>query len=61
MAMGVHKDKVRELQKRIAELKASLPRHSVPPSMLIQLEELEDELKQLVTQDTGKENEVDRG
>ncbi len=46
--MNVQKDRIRELEQRIAELKARLPRHSVPASMLMQLEELEDELAQLL-------------
>ncbi len=38
-------DRVRELEKQIAELKRRFPAHSVPPTMLQQLEELEDELE----------------
>ena len=38
--------KVAKLEKRIADLKARLPRHSVPPAMLIELDELEEELEQ---------------
>lgn len=41
---------ITELKKRIADLKARLPRHSIPPAMLIELEGLEEELKQ-VTQE----------
>ena len=37
--------RVKELEKRIADLKARLPRHSVPPAMLIELDELEEELE----------------
>jgi len=40
--MGI--DKIREIEERIADLKARWPPHSVPPSMWQQLEELEDEL-----------------
>ncbi|MGB9723910.1 MAG: histidine kinase [Chloroflexia bacterium] len=32
------------LEKRLADLRARLPRHSVPPSMLQEIEELEEEL-----------------
>ena len=39
-----------ELEREIRELEASLPAHSVPPSMLIRLEELEDELEALRTE-----------
>jgi hypothetical protein len=37
--------RVTELEKRIADLKARLPRHSVPPAMFIELDELEEELE----------------
>jgi hypothetical protein len=40
-----------ELEKRIADLKARLPRHSTPPAMLIELEELEEELEQATQED----------
>ena len=36
---------IAELEQRIADLKARLPRHSVPPAMIIELEELEEELE----------------
>ena len=38
-------DKVREIEEKIADLKARWPAHSVPPSMWQKLEELEDELE----------------
>ena len=41
-------DRVREIQERIAELKARWPAHSVPPRMFEQLEELEDELEKTI-------------
>ena len=43
-----------ELERRIADLKARLPRHSVPPAMLIELEELEEELER-TRADTARE------
>jgi hypothetical protein len=39
------KDKVKEIESKIADLKARWPAHSVPPSMWQQLEDLEDELE----------------
>jgi len=36
--------RIAELEKQIADLKARLPKHSVPPAMIIELEELEEEL-----------------
>ena len=38
-------DKVKEIEDKIADLKARWPAHSVPPRMWQQLEELEDELE----------------
>lgn len=43
---------IAELEHRIADLKARLPKHSVPPAMLIELEELEEELEQATQEDT---------
>jgi len=37
---------IAELERRIADLEARLPKHSVPPAMLIKLEELEEALAQ---------------
>jgi len=59
--MEDQEDRARKLRERIAELKARLPRHSVPPAMLIELEELEDELKRLVSREESKGNEADHG
>jgi len=39
------KGEIDELKERIADLKARLPKHSVPPSMQIELEELENALE----------------
>jgi len=39
--------RIRELEKRIADLEARLPAHSVPPAMIDELEELEEELERL--------------
>jgi hypothetical protein len=36
-----------ELEREIADLKARWPKHSVPPAMLMRLEELEEELERL--------------
>ncbi|HEX74718.1 MAG TPA: histidine kinase [Dehalococcoidia bacterium] len=39
------KDKIKEIEGKIADIKSRWPAHSVPPSMWQQLEELEDELE----------------
>jgi hypothetical protein len=36
--------RVAELEKRLADLQSRLPAHSVPPSMIVELDELEEEL-----------------
>ncbi len=38
--------RIKELERKIAELKQNLPAHSVKPEMLIELEELEEELEE---------------
>ncbi len=38
-------DRIRDIEDKIADLKARWPAHSVPPSMWQELEELEDELE----------------
>jgi len=39
-------DKIKEIEDKIADLKARWPAHSVPPSMWQQLEQLEGELEE---------------
>ena len=38
-------DRIDELERQIADLEARLPEHSIPPAMLIELEELEEALE----------------
>ncbi len=40
--------RIQELRREIADLKARWPKHSVPPAMLMRLEELEEELERLL-------------
>ena len=47
-------DKIKEIEEKIADLKARWPAHSVPPSMWMQLEELEDELEAARKEEPGK-------
>jgi uncharacterized small protein (DUF1192 family) len=46
-------EQIARLEKEIAELEARLPAHSVPPAMLLELEELEDELAALKARRSG--------
>jgi len=41
------KERIRELEQQIADIKSRMPAHSVKPAMLQQLEELEEELEKL--------------
>jgi hypothetical protein len=44
-----------ELKQRLADLQARRPAHSVPPAMMMEMEEIEEELAQLRTSlDSGK-------
>ena len=38
-------DEIRDLEVRIAELRKRIPPHSVPPAMLQELDELEEQLE----------------
>lgn len=44
------REQIAKLEVQIEELKARLPKHSVPPAMILELEELEDELETLKSQ-----------
>jgi len=51
------RERIKELESQIAELKSRWPAHSVPPTMLQQLEDLEEELeKELRKAAEGKTN-----
>ena len=43
----MNKERIREIEEKLADLKARWPAHSVPPSMWQKLEELENELEML--------------
>jgi hypothetical protein len=45
--------RMEELEVAIAQVKARLPKHSVPPAMIIELEELEEELEALRARSQG--------
>jgi hypothetical protein len=56
MHRGDSRQRVAQLEAEIAELRARLPKHSVPLAMLIQLEELEDELTTLLARPDNAES-----
>ena len=43
-------ERIAQLEEEIREMKARLPKHSVPPAMIIELEDLEEELEMLKAQ-----------
>ena len=45
--MDDRQSQIAQLEKQIADLQARLPKHSTPPNMLIELDELEERLEQL--------------
>lgn len=45
----IDQERIAQLEKEIAELRARLPKHSVPAAMILELEDLEDELETLRT------------
>jgi len=45
----MNSDRIKQLERQIAELKSRWPAHSVPPAMLQQLDELEEELERELT------------
>jgi hypothetical protein len=47
-------NKIKEIEAKIADLKARWPPHSVPPSMWQQLEELETELEAVKKENSKK-------
>ena len=47
-----NEERIAQLEKEIEEVKARLPKHSVPPAMMIELEDLEEELEMLRAQES---------
>jgi len=45
--MIMNEDRIKELERKIEEMRSRIPPHSIPPSMLEELEELEEELEEL--------------
>ena len=45
-----------ELEAQIEELENNLPAHSIPPAMILRLEELEDKLAQLKNEFSGEDH-----
>lgn len=43
--------RIAELERRLAEARARLPRHSLRPAQMIEIEEMEEELERLRTEE----------
>jgi len=54
LSPGERAARIAELQRQIAELRARLPKHSPPTAMMVALDELEDELERLTSQESGE-------
>ncbi len=57
--MQDNKQRIQELEQQIADLKNRWPSHSVPPAMMLQLDELEEALRQAIQED--KSEQTDNG
>lgn len=51
-------ERVKEIEAQLADLKKRWPAHSVPPNMLMQLDELEEELEQALQALAEKRQEI---
>jgi len=51
-------ERIKELERQIAELQNRWPAHSVPPAMLQQLEELEEEMERELRKAAGGETDA---
>jgi len=49
-------ERIKQLEKQIAELKRRWPAHSVPPTMFQQLDDLEEELERELKRATEEKN-----
>ena len=49
---------IQELKEKIADLKKRLPAHSIPPAMLIELEDLEDALAEALKKEAKEQNDA---
>jgi hypothetical protein len=51
-----NEQRIAQLEKEIEEIEARLPKHSVPPAMIIELEELEEALEMLKAEESHGAN-----
>jgi L-lactate utilization protein LutB len=49
-------ERIKELEEQIVQLKRQWPAHSVPPSMVEKLDELEEELERELKKATGEKS-----
>lgn len=53
-----HRSRAEELEKRLADLKARMPTHSISPSMMMELDELEEQLAALGARQNKEEQSL---
>ena len=52
----MNKERIAQLEREIAEMKARIPKHSVRPHHMIRLEELEEELARLKQEEASAQS-----
>ena len=55
-ARGARERRIADLKAQIADLEARLPKHSIPPAMLIELEDLEEALERVLSEKDEGDN-----
>lgn len=60
MNPGDRSEKIEALKHELAELRASMPAHSVPASLLMRIEDLEDELDRLCNNHSSMDEQQEK-
>ncbi len=47
-------DEIKELEQKIQDLKKRLPAHSIPPGMMAELDELEEQLEKAIKKESNR-------
>jgi hypothetical protein len=48
-------DRIEELKQLIEELRSRMPAHSIPPAMMAELDDLEEQLAEQISRQAGKD------
>jgi SMC interacting uncharacterized protein involved in chromosome segregation len=57
----MHENRIEDLKKQISDLKSQWPKHSVPPTMIQQLDELEEALERELRKLGNQKSEFEIG